>query len=447
MLLLVVTAALVDGIPHVQQKPDFCGEACAEMVLRKLGSPINQDDVFALSGVDPAEGRGAYTRELKAALERIGFSPGPVYYSFDAAEAPQTLARLWAEVADDLARGVPSILCTHFDESPDTTEHFRLVIGYDPSRDEVIYHDPALKRGASLRMSRARLFALWPLKYQERTWTAIRLRMEAKQVAGKPGRKGRFSPADYAQHVMKLRQRLPPRFRITVEPPFVVVSDGEDRGKQIVRWTVQMLERDFFAVEPERILDVWLARDADSYGRVARALTGEDPDTPYGFFSPSAGALIMNIGTGGGTLVHEIVHPFMEANFPEVPPWYNEGLGSLYEQSGEESGHIRGYTNWRLAGLQRAIRRGLLPSFAALTAMNARQFYQEDRGDNYAQARYLLYYLQEKKLLVSFHREYLRARKQDPTGVATLRRMLGDLTEFQKGWEAWVLTLRFPDDS
>ena len=24
----------------------------------------------------------------------------------------------------------------------------------------------------------------------------------------------------------------------------------------------------------------------------------------------------MNISTGGGTLVHEIVHPFIEANFP-----------------------------------------------------------------------------------------------------------------------------------
>ena len=35
----------------------------------------------------------------------------------------------------------------------------------------------------------------------------------------------------------------------------------------------------------------------------------------------------MNISTGGGTLVHEIVHPFIEANFPACPPWLNEGLG------------------------------------------------------------------------------------------------------------------------
>jgi len=28
-------------------------------------------------------------------------------------------------------------------------------------------------------------------------------------------------------------------------------------------------------------------------------------------------------------LVHEIVHPFMRANFPECPAWFNEGLASL----------------------------------------------------------------------------------------------------------------------
>ena len=46
----------------------------------------------------------------------------------------------------------------------------------------------------------------------------------------------------------------------------------------------------------------------------------------------------MNIATGGGTLVHEIVHPFVEANFPGCPTWFNEGLGSLYEQSAERKG-------------------------------------------------------------------------------------------------------------
>jgi len=34
---------LIAEVPHVRQKPDFCGEACAEMMLRKLGHELDQD--------------------------------------------------------------------------------------------------------------------------------------------------------------------------------------------------------------------------------------------------------------------------------------------------------------------------------------------------------------------------------------------------------------------
>ncbi len=61
------------GVPHIKQKPDFCGEACAAMYLAKLGHRINQDDVFDQAGLDPELGRGCYTKELSRALTRIGF--------------------------------------------------------------------------------------------------------------------------------------------------------------------------------------------------------------------------------------------------------------------------------------------------------------------------------------------------------------------------------------
>src|SRR3954453_24179383 len=52
---------LLEGAPHVRQKPDFCGEACVEMALRRLGRKMSQDEIFNRSGVDPSLGRGAYT--------------------------------------------------------------------------------------------------------------------------------------------------------------------------------------------------------------------------------------------------------------------------------------------------------------------------------------------------------------------------------------------------
>lgn len=256
---------------------------------------------------------------------------------------------------------------------------------------------------------------------------------------------------EYDRHIAALAERVPdPSFTIVRAPPFVVLGDEdaatvEKRAAGTVKWAVEHLESAFFAKEPDEIIDVWLFKDKESYEKNARALFGETPSTPYGYYSARHKALVMNIATGGGTLVHEIVHPFMRANFPACPAWFNEGLASLYEQSGEKEGRIAGFTNWRLAGLQKTIRAGKPPALAALVATTERQFYDEDRGTNYAAARYLCYYLQEKGLLVKFYRELVARQEEDPSGAATLKRVLGeDLEAFQPAWEKFVMGLRFP---
>ena len=144
-------------------------------------------------------------------------------------------------------------------------------------------------------------------------------------------------------------------------------------------------------------------------------------------------------------MAHEIVHPFVAANFPDCPAWFNEGLGSLYEQCAEKDGHIRGLTNWRLRGLQDAIRADRVPSFEVLTATTDQEFYGEDPGTNYAQARYLCFYLQEKGLLRDFYADFLAARHADPSGIETLKATLGcdDLDAFKDQWQTFVLALRF----
>src|SRR5258706_15730187 len=82
-----LTSVLVERVPHVRQKPDFCGEAAAASWLNALGQPLNQDDVFDASGMDPGRGMGVTTRELKTALERLGFHTGPVWHYVTVASA------------------------------------------------------------------------------------------------------------------------------------------------------------------------------------------------------------------------------------------------------------------------------------------------------------------------------------------------------------------------
>jgi hypothetical protein len=267
----------------------------------------------------------------------------------------------------------------------------------------------------------------------------------------------RFTEADFTRHVdelnIRIRKKLPSRvshgFSIVIQKPFVVIGDEpkevvQQRAEDTVKWAVDRLKQDFFTKDPTDILDIWLFKDEASYDKHTRLLFGDSPTTPYGYYSPSHKALIMNIGTGGGTLVHEIVHPFMEANFPDCPPWLNEGLGSLYEQCGDVDGHIHGFTNWRLPGLQRAIEMKRVPSFKTLMEMDPSAFYNDDRGTNYAQSRYLCYYLQEKEVLAKFYQEFNARQKEDPSGFKSLQKVLAepDMDAFKTRWEKYMIGLR-----
>lgn len=440
---------LIAGVPHVKQRDDFCGEACVEMVLRKLGKKGSQDDVFNLSGLDPALGRGCYSADLQRTLDRIGFKTGDVFYHVDTARAAAGVEAQWNLVHADLLAGIPTIVCMRFDASPNTTEHMRLIVGYDSRSDAVVYLDPADSGAMYRKMSRSDFLSLWPLKYEATRWLVVRFRMEPDDIKSLSPTPRGFTNADYAQHVLELKKRLPEGFCIFIEPPFVVVGDGSPKDVQsicenTVRWAVAKLKRDYFARDPDDIVTVWLFKDDDSYREHTKAVFGDKPTTPYGYYSAAHRALIMNIATGTGTLVHEIVHPYVRANFPRCPAWFNEGLGSLYEQCGERDGQIVGHPNWRLPGLQQAIRSRRVPSFEELTSTSTNAFYGDDKGTNYSQARYLCYYLQEQGKLTTYYRDFVANQTTDPTGYKTLIKTLGesDMTAFQQRWEAYVLAIQ-----
>jgi hypothetical protein len=259
---------------------------------------------------------------------------------------------------------------------------------------------------------------------------------------------------DYAGHIAAQKARYGEAAKdlwAVIEPPFVVWGDAGPRQVQnsatnVVRWTVKHLEGDYFAKQPSGIYDIFLFQDAESYERHASAMWHERPSTPFGYASSSNHALVMNYGTGGGTLVHELVHPYLAANFPGVPTWLNEGLASLYEQSDERDGKMVGLTNWRLAGLKEALKAGRIGPFAKFVALSDAQFRDDDEADHYGQARYLMLYLQERGLLVRFVKRALELQTEDPTAGRALKETLGaDWKGLDATWRRWVATLRFPE--
>jgi hypothetical protein len=90
-----------------------------------------------------------------------------------------------------------------------------------------------------------------------------------------------------------------------------------------------------------------------------------------------------------------------------------------------------------------------LPSFKTLCGTSTYEFYNEDPGSNYAQARYLCYYLQQQGLLREYYRQFRRNVRTDPTGYETLKSILdikdeAGMAQFEQAWKAWILKLRYP---
>lgn len=263
-------------------------------------------------------------------------------------------------------------------------------------------------------------------------------------------------PAPDPRAIAKLKEELHAQldetFQIIPIGPWVVATDlSAAEAPRFTKYTIATyaaaIQRQLFTAHPRsEPVKVYLFRDKASYETWNEKLFAEKPHTPYGYFSRQRNAMVMNIGTGGGTLLHEMVHAMAEPDFPEIPAWLNEGLGSLFEQASQQGrgGKIIGITNWRLAGLQESLGRGTATKVKDLLAMSDSVFYGARSGQNYAAARYLMQYLQEQGKLEEF---YARIRdKKDTDALTTLRGVFGNkqtVEQIEEACFAWVQTLKF----
>lgn len=241
------------------------------------------------------------------------------------------------------------------------------------------------------------------------------------------------------------------RWSVWSSQPFVVA--GLMTPEQLERWcdrtilpAASALWTSYFEVRPDVPITLLLLPEENSYRECAAWLFGDEDISVFGYYRPADRTLVANVGTGGGTLVHELTHALMAFDFPEMPDWFNEGLASLHEQCRyrTDGSGIDGLVNWRLPALQQAVRDGTLRSLSELFSDD--EFRGELEGLNYAHARYFCLYLQRHGLLEEFYRTFRDHADSDPTGVETLSRVFPETslavidTEFRR----WVLTLRWP---
>jgi hypothetical protein len=247
-----------------------------------------------------------------------------------------------------------------------------------------------------------------------------------------------------------MRAELDDRFIVERAGAFVVAGELPRRSfdalkQHTIEGCAAALWKDFFRKKPDAPIRVYLFADKPSYEKWVKKLAGFAPSSPYGFYLRERRSLMMNIATGGGTLVHEMTHALMDPDFPDCPTWLFEGLGSLFEQCHTTpDGHIEGRVNWRLPGL----RKGGFVSLQALMEMSNADFRGPKESLHYANARYLCLYLQHRGLLTKFYAAFRDAHKagKDRAGWETLKQIIAQPPdEFEKQWHDWVKTLKWPE--
>ena len=233
-----------------------------------------------------------------------------------------------------------------------------------------------------------------------------------------------------------------------VWPPFIVAGNMpkgqlDYYARRSVVGPAEVMWRSYFRHKPDKVITVLLFTDDRSYRTWANRLYG-DKDLPhFGYYRHENRTLVMNIATGTGTLVHELTHALIDFDFPDVPLWFNEGLACLHEQCQVGKEQIVGLTNWRLSGLQRAIRTGKLRPLRQLVTQ--RDFYGPQQGLNYAQSRYFVMYMQHGGLLGKFYEHFRKNHTASAADAKAIEDVFGQsLENVEQDFLKWVMKLRYP---
>lgn len=277
---------------------------------------------------------------------------------------------------------------------------------------------------------------------------------EKPQPPAPPAPEARDELAQECQQVAeRLGKELGEKCQVLVRAPYVVGGDlAADELDAWYRRTIGPASRAmslrYFRTPPSKPITVLLFEAEPSYNEYAKKLFDDEGVSVYGYYKPHLRTLVMNISTGGGTLIHELTHALMAFDFPRVPDWFNEGLASLHEgcriREDRRGLWIEGRVNWRLPGLQKAIAKQRLRSLEKLITED--DFRGDLEGLNYAQARYFCLYLQRHGLLEEFYAEFRRRRRQDEYGAATALALFPDKTwaQLDDDFQRWVMTLEAP---
>jgi hypothetical protein len=151
--------------------------------------------------------------------------------------------------------------------------------------------------------------------------------------------------------------------------------------------------------------------------------------------------------SGGGTLIHEMIHALINNDFANAPFWINEGLASLYE---ETDGNTP-IDNYRIIFIQEAFKnkKCFMPLLELFGASKYQSLFEEDYNLVNAYSRYFCKYVYDRfgiKKLARVYKELKQSGNPIPEKQYDLICTITGKTrnELQSDWQDYLLKASVP---
>lgn len=141
-----------------------------------------------------------------------------------------------------------------------------------------------------------------------------------------------------------------------------------------------------------------------------------------GYFNKRDNVIFATVMGGYGTLLHEMIHALIFADFPEAPGWLEEAFATIYERTKWQNNRLIPLPNWRLDGM----------NFEEVSPLD---LYEKYKGDikldhrDLARLRLFYTYIDELGQLKAFY-QAVKASK----GEVSVAQIAKDLGVEQAAW-------------
>ncbi len=254
------------------------------------------------------------------------------------------------------------------------------------------------------------------------------------------------------KNIDHLKGQLGAGFYIAREGMFILATDSE-KSKLInnTEITLNICKRNlvfnYFDAPVINPVTIFAFKDKESYRYNLKRIWHEKPISPYGHFNYVRKHIVFNLSTGVGTMVHELTHALMDPDMPRAPIWIAEGMATLFEHCVVDGYKIKGAINWRLPELLYKMNTEKYTPIEKLIKMSDSEFKIKE-SLNYAEARYLCMYFDEKGLLKKIYKSFRDNYRLDSTGKIFIEKAFNQkLPIIEQDWKRWVQTLHYQQDT